>query len=105
MGAPEFVCPEKLSNYKYIIDNYTKRAKRVLILAESSSMPLNDEGVESVDGRHLPAEIVPAAFIIMGDKVREDAKSTLDFCATGGGVEGDLRDSRKPFPWLRPKRE
>ncbi len=79
MGAPEFVCPEKVSEYKFIIDNYTKRAKRVLLLAESSGMPLNENGEEALDGKKLPKEITPTAFIIMGDKVRADAKQTLDY--------------------------
>ena len=79
MGAPEFVCPEKVSEYKFIIDNYTKRAKRVLLLAESSGMPLNEEGEEAADGKKLPKEIIPTAFIILGDKVRSDAKEILDY--------------------------
>ena len=81
MGAPEFVCPDKLSQYKYIIENYTKRAKRVLILAESDSMPLDENGEESQEGKKLPNNLVPAAFIILGDKVRADAKQTLDYFA------------------------
>lgn len=79
MGAPEFVCPEKVSEYKFIIGNYTKRAKRVLLLAESSGMPLNEDGEEAADGKKLPKEIIPTAFIILGDKVRSDAKETLDY--------------------------
>lgn len=79
MGAPEFVCPEELKQYRYIVDNYTKHAKRVLVLAVSESMPRDAEGKEAEDGRQLPAGIVPAAFIIMGDKVRADAKQTLDY--------------------------
>ena len=79
MGAPEFVCPEKVSEYSFIIDNYTKRAKRVLLLAESSGMPLNENGEEAADGKKLPKEIIPTAFIILGDKVRSDAKEILDY--------------------------
>lgn len=79
MGAPEFVCPDKANDYKFIIDNYTRHAKRVLLLAESAGMPLDEEGAEAEDGRHLPKEITPAAFIIIGDKVRADARQTLEY--------------------------
>lgn len=81
MGAPEFVCHDKMSDYQFIIDNYTKRAKRVIILAESKGMPRDEEGNEKKDGRKLPAEVNPFAFVIMGDKVRSDAKQTLDYFA------------------------
>ena len=79
MGAPEFVYPEGTKDYRFILDNYMKRAKRVLLLAESAQMPRNDEGEESEDGRNLPEEIVPVAFLIFGDRVRSDAKQTLDY--------------------------
>lgn len=70
MGAPDFVCPDKMNEYKFIIDNYARHAKRVLLLAESSLPPEN---------RKLPADIRPVAFLIMGDQVRSDAKQTLEY--------------------------
>lgn len=79
LGAPDFVCPEKMQEYSFIIDNYTRQAKRVLLLAVSEGMPLDEEGKESAEGRKLPAELTPTAFVIMGDKVRDDAQETLDF--------------------------
>ncbi|MBR2696888.1 MAG: HAD-IC family P-type ATPase [Parasporobacterium sp.] len=79
MGAPEFVYSEGADNYRFILDNYMKRAKRVLLLAESEKMPRNENGEEAEDGKFLPEEIKPVAFLIFGDKVRSDAKQTLDY--------------------------
>ncbi|MBR3245763.1 MAG: HAD-IC family P-type ATPase [Parasporobacterium sp.] len=86
MGAPEFVCPDKMKEYRFIIENYTKQAKRVLLLAESEEMPSDDEGRASIDGRHLPSSVTPVAFIVMGDKVRSDAKQTLQYFEEQGVV-------------------
>lgn len=81
MGAPEFVCPEQLSEHRAMIDEYTGQAKRVLVLAESSHAPRSEEGIESAEGRKLPEEIRPMAFIVLSDKIRDDAKETLDYFA------------------------
>ena len=79
MGAPEFVCPDRMNEYRFIIDNYTRQAKRVLLLAESPALPRDEEGNASFGGRNLPDAVEPVAFVIMGDKVRPDAKQTLQY--------------------------
>lgn len=70
LGAPEFLSPECVSENKEFVDENLKKAKRVLLFAKSVNPPRD---------RDLPEDIKPLAFIIIGDKVREDARETLSY--------------------------
>ena len=70
LGAPEFLCPEKLTAYEKVIEEKTAAAKRVLLLAKSPNAPGKDS---------LPGDIRPKALIIIGDSIRKDARETLGY--------------------------
>ena len=70
LGAPEFLCPEKLTAYANVIEERTAAAKRVLLLAKSKDAPGKDS---------LPGDIEPKALIIIGDSIRKDARETLGY--------------------------
>ena len=70
LGAPEFLCPGKIKDRAALIEEKELGAKRVLLLAKSEKMP---------EGKTLPDDITPKSLIIIGDKVRENAKETLGY--------------------------
>ena len=79
MGAPEFVIPDTFEQYQDEINQYTGLAKRVVLFAKSSHMPCTKEGEESLEGKELPLEIQTLGFIVIGDKIRSDAKEILEY--------------------------
>ncbi len=79
LGASEFILPEKAADFEPIVENYTKNAKRVVMFAKSKGMPIDETGAESESGKFLPRDIEPCGFIVIGDKVREDATETLNY--------------------------
>ncbi len=79
IGAPEFVCPDIYDELLPEIEKYTDRAKRVLLLAESKEMPCDENGSPSLEGRELPQALRAMALLVIGDKVRGDAKETLKY--------------------------
>ncbi|MCQ2512703.1 MAG: HAD-IC family P-type ATPase, partial [Lachnospiraceae bacterium] len=79
LGASEFILPEQAADFEPIVEKYTQNAKRVVMFAESKGLPLDETGKESVSGKFLPKDIVPCGFIVIGDKVREDAADTLNY--------------------------
>lgn len=70
MGAPEFVLREEFPKYEEEIAAYTGKAKRVVLFAKSTNMPQEKE---------LPADILPLGYIVIGDRIRSDAKEILDY--------------------------
>lgn len=70
MGAPEFVFPDSDGRFEKILEEYKLAAKRVVMFASSENSP---------EGMALPKDIKPLAFIIIGDKIRENAKETLEY--------------------------
>ncbi|MCQ2529744.1 MAG: HAD-IC family P-type ATPase [Lachnospiraceae bacterium] len=79
LGASEFVLPEQATDFEPIVEKYTKNAKRVVLFAKSKGLPLDENGAESESGKFLPKGIEPCGFIVIGDKVREDAADTLNY--------------------------
>lgn len=79
IGAPEFVCPDIYDELLPEIEKYTDRAKRVLLLAESREMPCDENGNPSLDGKELPNALRAVALLVIGDKVRGDARETLEY--------------------------
>ena len=69
LGAPELIAQD-LSEYKLLIEEAEARSKRVVAFARSAAQPAK---------RSLPEKIELLALIIISDKVRENAKATLDY--------------------------
>ena len=67
LGAPEIVLKD-ITNIKKELDNYTSD-NRVVLLAKSKTK-LN---------KKLPKDIIPMALILISDKIRPDAKATLEY--------------------------
>lgn len=74
IGAAEFILGENNSVTPKTVQ-YSEKGKRVLLLAHSDNYP---------DGKELPRGIEPLALIIISDKIRAEAKDTLDFFAKQG---------------------
>lgn len=69
IGAPEFVLGKSYSNYKNMIENYS-RNYRVLVLAHSKNNFKNKE---------LPEDIELIGIIFLLDKIRLEASDTLEY--------------------------
>ena len=67
IGAPEIVIKD-LKEFQDILDKYTS-SNRVVILAKSK-MKLNT---------HIPDDVTPMALIVINDKIRAEARDTLEF--------------------------
>ncbi len=81
LGAAEFVLSDEyLKEYSETINRYTGEGCRVLVLAHSDSMSSNSEDGKVI----LPEYLQPVGFILIGDKVRKEAKDTLNFFAQQG---------------------
>ena len=72
LGALEFVCPDYYEKQKEKVREFANRAKRVLVFAESSNKP---------EEKNLPEGLSPVGLIVIGDKIRENAKDTFDYFA------------------------
>ena len=70
LGASEFILKEKVEEYREVIEGYAKAGHRVLMFAKSENQP---------EGRGLPKEIEPIAFILINEKIRETAYETLEY--------------------------
>lgn len=69
LGAVEFVLKDKIYLVKDTLEKYTSKS-RVLVLAHSD---------EKFNGNSLPENIIPIAFILIKDKIRPQAKETLEY--------------------------
>lgn len=69
MGAPEFVLGEKWKTYEELIQTYTNDY-RVLVLVHSK---------EKLEGRNLPCDLEVIGLICIIDKIRKEAKDTLQY--------------------------
>ncbi len=75
MGAPEFVCRELAAVYKEEIEGYAVDGERVLVLVRSQ---------EAMTDSVLPDNLEIMALILIGDKIRAEAPSTLKYFADEG---------------------
>ncbi|MEG0495772.1 MAG: HAD-IC family P-type ATPase, partial [Eubacterium sp.] len=77
MGAPEFILGhEEYSIYKDKIDAYAAEGNRVLMLGYSKETFVGDNG--------LPQNITMIALLLLADKIRKEAKQTLEYFASQG---------------------
>ena len=74
-GAPEFVLGDRFEPLREQCEAAACEGQRVLLFAYSDE-PFND--------RDLPENVVPAALIFIGDKIRKEAPETLEFFDSQG---------------------
>jgi len=75
-GAPEMVFPgEPVEPLLARAAEIASQGRRVLVLAESESAPVEQE---------LPPELVARALVVLAERVREDAEDTLRYFAEQG---------------------
>lgn len=72
MGAAEFVFAERTDEMQSLLNRYSQEGYRVLVLAESDAVM--EEAV-------LPAGLSLMAYILISDKIRDEAPATLRFFA------------------------
>ena len=72
LGAGEFILKDNFEPIRFIAEHYSNMGQRVLLLAHSNN---------SFEDKKLPNDIYPLAFIILSDKIRKNAKKTLEFFA------------------------
>ena len=81
IGAPEFVLREDYAEYKDRIEAYSEKGYRVLVYGRY-------EGI--LDGQQLTEKVLPIAFIMLTNAIREGAKETFSYF-TERGVEIKLK--------------
>ena len=75
VGAPEFVLKERYSLVQKDVENYTEQGYRVLLLVYSP-LPIKESVRED--------KLKPVALIVLSDKIRASANSTLQYFAEQG---------------------
>jgi len=75
IGAGEFVMKEDFDRIRARVEEYSENGQRVLLLAHC-------EG--AFNNKELPADISPLALILLSDKIRKNAKKTLEYFADQG---------------------
>ncbi|MBC3805418.1 HAD-IC family P-type ATPase [Acetobacterium fimetarium] len=76
IGAPEFVLGNRYGEIRKKVEDYASEGSRVLMLGYASEPFAEDGG--------LPDNITTLALIPMGDKIRHEAKKTLEFFRNQG---------------------
>jgi len=76
IGAPEFVLKERYDEIKEKVELYASEGNRVLMLGYAKE-PFKEDG-------SLPENIKTIALLPMGDKIRHEAKKTLEFFRNQG---------------------
>ena len=71
LGAPEFVLREDYTKYQGRIEQYTSRGFRVLVFG-------------SYDGKPLTGTVTPLGYVLLLNKVREEAPATFKYFADQG---------------------
>jgi cation-transporting P-type ATPase E len=90
LGAPEMVLPGPTpgpqEQARAASNRFAEAGRRVLLLARSISADWPDSPVGSGSNGDvaLPAKLMPAALVILAERVREDAAETLQFFTTQG---------------------
>lgn len=79
LGAPDFVLTGKNQRVQKTVEKYAAEGYRVLLLAQSSSMILEQNGKEK-----LPTVRRPIALIVIEDRIRPDAADTIDWFKQNG---------------------
>lgn len=72
LGAPEMILSRSQTKVRQQADTLAKTGKRVLLLTRTKAKPSTT---------NLPISLQPVAFVLLGEKIRSDAKQTLAFFA------------------------
>lgn len=75
LGAPEFVLREDYTKYQGRIEQYTSRGFRVLVFGSYDGEP---------DGKPLTGTVRPLGYVLLLNKVREEAPATFKYFADQG---------------------
>ena len=75
LGAPEFVLREDYTKYQGRIEQYTSRGFRVLVFGSYDGGP---------DGKPLTGTVTPLGYVLLLNKVREEAPATFKYFADQG---------------------
>ncbi|MCU6746579.1 MULTISPECIES: cation-translocating P-type ATPase [Lachnospiraceae] len=75
LGAPEFVLREKYPEYEEKILSYASKGARVLVFGSYD---------EEIDGKALHHGIVPLAYLLLANPIREAAQETFRYFAEQG---------------------
>lgn len=70
LGAAEYILGEKVEAIRPYIEEYAMKGQRVLLLAHSYNHPKD---------RNLPESIEAIGLVILSDKIRKEAKATLEY--------------------------
>ena len=75
IGAAEFILKEQFHQVQDQIETYSNQGHRVLLLAHFP---------ETLAEKTLPETIIPLALLLISDKIRAEAKKTLEYFAEEG---------------------
>ena len=75
LGAPEFVLREDYTKYQGRIEQYTSRGFRVLVFGSYDGEP---------DGKPQTVTVTPLGYVLLLNKVREEAPATFKYFADQG---------------------
>lgn len=76
IGAPEFILKDRYPEIQEKVEQYASQGNRVLMLGYAAE-PFKEDG-------SLPDHIRTMALLPMGDKIRPEAKKTLEFFRNQG---------------------
>ena len=89
LGAPEFVLREGYTKYQGRIEQYTSRGFRVLVFGSYDGEP---------DGKPLTGTVTPLGYVLLLNKVREEAPATFKYFADQGvAIKMCIRDRPTPL--------
>ena len=69
-GAPEYVLLDSYSDYSDIYDRYSDRGERIVVFGECQKDP---------EGNIIEEPVIPYAFIILENEIRDTAKETFGY--------------------------
>lgn len=75
LGAGEFIMKEKFADIQEQTEEYAKKGHRVLLLAHSA---------QTLTEKELPTDVTPLALILLSDRIRENARVTLEYFSDQG---------------------
>lgn len=76
-GAPEFVMGDRYEDLREMVEPYSAKGYRVLLLCEYDGTP---DGKTLLDGR----KVMPMALVLLANQIRSEAPGTFDFFAKQG---------------------
>lgn len=80
VGAPEFILGDRASEVYPITDPWTKQGMRVLLLAHTDGLIVDDEDNNVLD----KSKVQPIGIVCITNRIREDADKTFQYFASQG---------------------